>query len=33
MAEELRDTVRAIEARATALAEALQGHTAAGGRR
>ena len=33
MAEELRDTVRDIEAKATALAEALQGHTAAGGRR
>ena len=33
MAEELRDTVRDIEAKAAALAEALQGHTAAGGRR
>ena len=33
MAEELRATVRDIESKATALAEALQGHTAAGGRR
>ena len=33
VAEELRATVRDIETKATALAEALQGHTAAGGRR
>jgi hypothetical protein len=32
VAEELRDTVRDIEAKATALAEALQSHAAAGGR-
>jgi hypothetical protein len=31
-AEELRDTVRDIEAKATALAEALGSHAAAGGR-
>src|SRR5262245_40603863 len=33
VAEELRATVRDIETKTTALAEALQGHTAAGGRR
>ena len=32
VAEELRDTVRDIETKATALAEALQSHAAAGGR-
>ena len=32
VAEELRDTVRDIEAKATALVEALQSHAAAGGR-
>jgi hypothetical protein len=32
VAEELRDTVRDIETRAAALAEALQSHAAAGGR-
>jgi hypothetical protein len=32
VAEELRDTVRDIEAKATALAEALQSHAAAGDR-
>ena len=32
VAEELRDTVRDIEAKATALAEALQSHAPAGGR-
>ena len=33
VAEELRDTVRAIETKAAALVEALEGRTAAGGRR
>ena len=33
VAEELRATVRDIESKATVLAEALQRHTAAGGRR
>jgi hypothetical protein len=33
VAEELRATVRDIETKATALAEALQGHAAARGRR
>ena len=32
VAEELRDTVRDIETKATALVEALQSHSAAGGR-
>ena len=32
MAEELRDTVRDIEAKSTALAEALESHAAAGRR-
>ena len=32
VAEELRDTVRDIEAKATAFVEALQSHAAAGGR-
>ena len=32
VAEELRDTVREIETKATALVEALQSHAAAGGR-
>lgn len=32
VAEELRDTVRDIETKAAALAEALQSHAAAGGR-
>jgi len=32
VAEELRDTVRDIETKATALVEALQSHAAAGGR-
>lgn len=32
VAEEVRDTVRDIEAKAAALAEALQSHAAAGGR-
>ena len=33
VAEELRDTVRDIEAKAAALVEALESHAAAGGRR
>jgi hypothetical protein len=33
VAEELRDTVRAIATKAAALVEALESHTAAGGRR
>jgi len=33
VAEELRDTVRAIETKAAALAEALESHAPAGGRR
>jgi hypothetical protein len=33
VAEELRDTVRAIETKAAALVEALESHAAAGGRR
>lgn len=33
VAEDLRDTVRAIEAKAVALVEVLESHAAAGGRR